>query len=207
MARKKTVDHLRPDKCLEVIAEGLNALEERRRHGGDGDELWGDVHSIVGGIVPAVHWPGIKPPPEPRRGEPGFHLLTGTPTTPNPRWTVAGLNRLMRKAGIVPAARLTAQGTPEPFVRQPTELARVAWNLWWCFRLGELQRLRRCEGCGRWFRDSTKPLNQRRCSQRCTKRVNMRVYRAQLRRRKAKGSHRPSPRRRSSKRRRAKGGK
>jgi hypothetical protein len=162
---------------LQVLADGLNALEAS-----GADALWGEVHSIVGGIVPAVHWPTVTAPAVPRLGEPGFNLLTGPITTPNPRWAVAGLNRLTKKAGIVPALRLTSQSTPEAFVHLPTEKARVAWALWWCFYLGELKRLRRCDACGRWFRDATRPLNQRRCSAKCTKKINMRSYRANLRR-------------------------
>jgi predicted RNA-binding Zn ribbon-like protein len=92
----------------------------------------------------------------------------------------------MGTAGVLPAVRVDTRGVVEPFVSLPTEQARVAWALWWCFQDDELKRLRRCdaEGCGRWFRDTTKPLNQRRCSQRCTKRLGMRAYRAALRRKK-----------------------
>jgi len=183
--QKKAFDRLRPGDCLEAIATGLNLLEERERHGQEGPALWREIRSIVGGIVPAVHWPD-RSPPSPRSGT----LLGGgrAITTPDSQWAVAGFNRLMRKAGVLPAARLDAQGKPEPFVHLPTDRARMAWALWWCFQLDELKRLRQCEGCGRWFRDTTKPLNQKRCSRRCTKRITMRAYRAGLRRRKATGT-------------------
>ncbi len=178
---KKGFDRLQPSHSLAIVVDGLNELEECERRGAPRPDLWIKVRSIVGGVVPAVHWPGTAP------GPPGTTILTQPITTPEPQWAVAGLNRLTRQAGILPAARLDAHGQPEPFVHLPSERARVAWALWWCFQLGELKRLRRCEGCGRWFRDGTKPLNQRRCSRRCTKRINMRAYRDGLRRRKATG--------------------
>jgi hypothetical protein len=186
MARKKPFGSLHPEGCLEALAAGLNDLEARERLGQAGVELWREVRSIIGGIVPAVHWASVKPPMTPKRSEPGYGALTtGVITTPDARWAAAGLNRLMRSAGITPATRLDASGAPETFVHQPTERARVAWALWWCLRIDEIKRLRRCDGCGKWFRDKTRPLNQRRCSAKCTKKINMRAYRASLRRKAA----------------------
>jgi hypothetical protein len=177
MGEKKPFDRLQPERCLGLIADVMNALEKREREGALGPDLWREIRSIVSGLVPAVYWRR----PAQRRPT----LLTGEITMPDPQWAVAGLNRLMRKSGVLPAAQLNARGKPEMLVYQPSERARLAWALWWCFERDELKRLRRCEACGHWFRDATKPLNQRRCSTRCSKRMSMRNYRAKLRRRKS----------------------
>src|SRR3989304_3334585 len=116
MGEKKAFDRLRADDCLAVVTAGLSALEGRERQGQQASALWREVRGIVGGIVPEVYWPGDTPP-TPRSGT----ILGGAITTPDPQWAVAGLSRLMRKAGVLLAARLDAQGKPEPFVHLPSE--------------------------------------------------------------------------------------
>jgi hypothetical protein len=173
---------------LLALVEGLNRLEATERTGGS-DDLWRGVRSIIGGLVPAVHWPDSKPP------NPTPHTILGNPpTTPDPQWTASMFNRLVRGSGIKLAAEVV-DGAVVPFVHLPDLTAGAAWALWWAFREGELGRLRRCTACGRWFRDATKPKNQTHCSKRCTRRLNMRAYRAGLRQ-KRRG-------RKSTKRRRA----
>lgn len=174
MAKNVAVDSLRPDRTLELIVAGLNALEGRDPRVIDHD-LWHEVRSIVGGIVPAVHWPTHEQPPKRERG---IGLLSNPITEPLPEWSAGRFNRLVRRSGLQLALRVDGEQIA-PLVHQPTAQARVTWALWWCFYLGELNRLRRCQekGCGRWFRDATHPRNQRRCSPRCTRRENMRKYR------------------------------
>jgi hypothetical protein len=177
----QAVDTLRADGSLQLLAEGLNRLEETEREKMPAADLWREVRSIVGGLVPAVHSSSSKPPKPSATS-----LLTGTITNRDPEWAASMLNRLVRGSGLLLGTRWDGRDGVETFVHQPNERARVAWALWWVFRLGEWKRLRRCDSCGRWFRDSTRPLNQLRCSKRCTRRMTMRAYRMAIRLKKAR---------------------
>src|SRR5262245_66304867 len=94
-------------------------------------------------------------------------------------------NRLMRRSGLLLAARVEGEEVA-PFVHQPNESSRAAWALWWCFYLGEISRLRRCEECQTWFRDRARSRNQRRCTKRCERRATMRAYRRRKREKKSR---------------------
>ena len=180
MAEKDPFDSLHPREALLALVEGLNRLEATERAGGS-DELWSKVRNIISGLVPGVYWPGKEPP------KPKPHTILGNPVTSHdPQWTASMFNRLVERSGIQLAAQVV-KGKVAPFVHLPDRTAFAAWALWWAFREGELGRLRRCRGCDRWFRDATKPRNQTQCSARCTRRLNMRAYRAALRK-KRRGS-------------------
>jgi len=158
-----------------ALVEGLNRLEATERAGGS-DELWHSVRSILGGLLPEIHWASREPP-----SLPSTTLLHGVITTPDPQWTASMFNQLVRRSGVQLAAQVVGSKVV-PFVHLPDRSASVAWALWWAFRERELERLRRCVACNRWFRDATKPKNQTHCSVRCTRRMTMRAYRAALRR-------------------------
>lgn len=188
------------EDSLQYIVDGLNALELAERGGRPADELWREVRSILGGLVPAVHWPTteLPAPVRPR----GVSLLD-RPATPDPQWSAALFNRLARSSRVQFAVRVapSARHVVEPFVYKPAERERVVLALWRSFFSdGEWRRLRRCRHCSTWFRDPTLPRNAQSCSRRCTDRYKTRAVRrlrkAALKRKARPGRRSPPVRRR-----------
>lgn len=153
---------------LQVIAERLNSLPLMK---GDTAATWNKVEGIVSALV--------DPPPEPGT-QAGKSLLSRAANDYNEKyrpirfWRLAfwNFNRMAKENPI--SLHVKPVRSPKNMIEfktdGPTTMGQFAvYSLWlYFFREGGWERLKRCPQCGRWFVDSSRNKNKKRCSPECT---------------------------------------